>query len=134
MLQNGLTGCLIDKACQLIDGLIMGWYQRMKACIGDGKRDIISAGMIYPTDMDDGVGGKLVVQEGHLVRGCNVVPVGGVQKHGLTHHIRGKGIDPVTLILIVAVNDDGIVNVLGVEGWSNQRRSLCGFAAIDDLI
>lgn len=119
MLQNGLTGCLIDKACQLIDGLIMGWYQRMKACIGDGKRDIISAGMIYPTDMDDGVGGKLVVQEGHLVRGCNVVPVGGVQKHGLTHHIRGKGIDPVTLVLIVAVNDDGIVNVLGVEGWSD---------------
>ena len=71
-----LAGCLIDKACQLIDGLIMGWYQRMKACIGDGKRDIISAGMIYPTDMDDGVGGKLVVQEGHLVGGGNVVPVG----------------------------------------------------------
>lgn len=42
-----------------------------------------------------------------------------VYKAWLAHHVRGKGIDPVAFILIVAVNDDGIVNVLGVEGWSD---------------
>ena len=125
MLQNGLVGCLIDKACQLIDGLIMGRYQRMKACIGDGKRDIILVGVIYPADMDDGVGGKLVVQEGHLVGGGDFFSQAKTTDEAIrearfvVRHIRGKGIDPVTLVLIVAVYDDGIVNVLGVEGWGD---------------
>ena len=86
----------------------------MEASVGDGKKDAVSFCMVHPAHMDNLVGGKFVVQQRHLVRGGKVVIVGGQKQNRLPRHIGGKGIDPVGLILIISVDDDGVVNLFGI--------------------
>ena len=49
----------------------------MTAAVGDGKKNIVLVCVVNAAHVDDAVGGKLVVHQGHLIRGGNVVAVRG---------------------------------------------------------
>ena len=106
----------------------------MKAAVGDGKKNIVLVCVVNAAHVDDAVGGKLVVHQGHLIRGGNVVAVRGQKKDGLAHHLRRQGVDPLALVLVVAIDDDGVVNLLAVQHRGEDHRRLAAFAAGHQLV